>query len=61
MLIVQGLDDKTAPPENGIRMQAEFGERVTLVNLENAGHLMGMEQPRATADAIIQFLRQHPI
>jgi pimeloyl-ACP methyl ester carboxylesterase len=61
MLIVQGLDDKTAPPENGNRMKAEFGDRVTLVNLEHAGHLMGMEQPRATADAIIGFLRQHPI
>ena len=61
MLIVQGLDDKTAPPANGIRMQAEFGDRITLVNLENAGHLMGVEQPEATAAAIIAFLRKHPI
>lgn len=61
MLIVQGLDDKTAPPENGRQMLAEFGDRITLVNLENAGHLMGMEQPQATASAIIAFLRKHPI
>jgi len=61
MLIVQGLDDKTAPPENGIRMQTEFGDRITLVNLENAGHLMGVERPEATAAAIITFLRNHPI
>ncbi len=61
MLIVQGLDDKTAPPENGRQMLAEFPDRITLVNLENAGHLMGMEQPQATAAAIIEFLRKHPI
>lgn len=61
MLIVQGADDRTAPPENGLRMQAEFGSRVTLVNLDHAGHLMGLERPQATADAIIAFLRQHPI
>lgn len=61
MLIVQGLDDKTAPPENGRQMLAEFPDRITLVNLENAGHLMGMEQPQATAAAIIGFLRKHPI
>ena len=61
MLIVQGLDDKTAPPENGRQMLAEFPDRITLVNLENAGHLMGMEQPQATAEAIIEFLRKHPI
>lgn len=61
MLIVQGLDDKTAPPENGRQMQAEFGDRITLVTLENAGHLLGMEQPEATSSAIIAFLRKHPI
>lgn len=61
MLIVQGLDDKTAPPENGIRMQAEFGDRITLINLENAGHVMGIERPEATAAAIIAFLQKHPI
>lgn len=61
MLIVQGLDDKTAPPENGRQMLAEFPDRITLVNLENAGHLMGMEQPQETAEAIIEFLRKHPL
>lgn len=58
MLIVQGLDDKTAPPENGNQMKEEFGARITLVNLENAGHLLGMEQPQATAVAIIAFLQR---
>jgi pimeloyl-ACP methyl ester carboxylesterase len=60
MLIVQGNDDKTAPPENGIRMKQEFGERITLVNLPDAGHLLGMEKPRETVDAILTFLRENP-
>jgi pimeloyl-ACP methyl ester carboxylesterase len=61
MLIIQGVDDKTAPPENGSRMKLEFGERITLVDLEAAGHAMGLEKPRETAAAIVSFLAKHPI
>lgn len=61
MLIIQGLDDKTAPPENGEKMKNEFGERITLVNLSNAGHLMGLEKPEDTALAITTFLRLNSI
>ncbi len=61
MLIVQGMDDKTAPPENGRRMKIEFGERITLVNLQGAGHAMGLEKPQETADAILSFLVKYPI
>ena len=61
MLIVQGVDDKTAPPENGRRMKEEFGDRITLANLKAAGHAMGLEKPEETADAILTFLGKHPI
>ena len=61
MLIVQGEDDKTAPPENGRRMKQEFAERITLVNLKGAGHLMGLEKPKETAAGILSFLAKHPI
>jgi len=61
MLIVQGVDDKTAPPANGRRMKEEFGDRITLVNLQAAGHAMGLEKPEETADAILTFLGKHPI
>lgn len=61
MLIIQGLDDKTAPPENGEQMKKEFGERITLVNLSNAGHLMGLEKPEDTVLTITAFLRQNSI
>ncbi len=61
MLIVQGVGDKTAPPENGSQMKLEFGERITLVALKAAGHAMELEKPRKTAAAIVSFLAKHPI
>lgn len=61
MLIIKGLDDKTAPAENGTRMKADFGERITLINLTDAGHVMGLEKPNETADALLQHLRKYPI
>ena len=61
MLIVQGVDDKTAPPENGHRMKDEFGDRITVIDLEAAGHAMGLEKPEETANAILDFLAKHPI
>ncbi|MEQ8955029.1 MAG: alpha/beta hydrolase, partial [Gammaproteobacteria bacterium] len=36
MLIIQGLDDLTAPPQNGEIMKQRYGDRITLVNLEGA-------------------------
>lgn len=61
MLIVQGLDDKIAPPQNGILMQEQFGERIRIVNLEDVGHLMGLEKPEEVASAVLEFLEAHPI
>ena len=56
MLIVQGLDDKVAPPENDRRMLEEFGDRITLIEIEEAGHVMGLERALETANAIVDFL-----
>jgi pimeloyl-ACP methyl ester carboxylesterase len=59
ILVVQGLEDGVAPPENGRALKAELGERVCLVELENAGHALLCEQPQAVAEAVIAFLRKH--
>ncbi len=61
MLIVQGLDDKVAPPQNGALMKDEFGDRIEVVNLNDAGHLMGLERPAEVSAAIISFLQNHPL
>ncbi len=56
MLIIQGSDDRIAPPENGQILKREFGERVKLINIEKAGHYMHAEQPKPIAKVIISFL-----
>lgn len=58
MLLLQGTEDKIAPPENARRFKQQYGARVTLVEIRNAGHAMLPEQPEAIAEAIVDFLRR---
>ncbi len=56
-LIVQGLDDRMAPPENGRALAASAPPgQVTLVELADAGHALLPEQPDAIARHVIAFL-----
>jgi pimeloyl-ACP methyl ester carboxylesterase len=57
-LILQGADDQIAPPENGVELQKELGERATLVNVPGAAHLLPVEQPEVAASHMIRFIRQ---
>jgi pimeloyl-ACP methyl ester carboxylesterase len=57
-LIVQGAQDQIAPPENGMLLQAELGDRATVVNVSGAGHLLPLEQPTTAASHMIDFIRQ---
>jgi pimeloyl-ACP methyl ester carboxylesterase len=59
LLVIQGLDDRIAPPANGYALKETLGDRVQLVDLADAGHALLPEQPEAIAEAIIAFLRQH--
>lgn len=59
LLVVQGLDDRRAPPGNGRALRDQMGARVRLVEIPQAGHLALLEQPQAVADAVIAFLREH--
>lgn len=56
MLVVQGIDDRMAVLENGQILKRDNGERVKLVNIEKAGHLMVYEKPKQVAKEIISFL-----
>ncbi|MBY8985159.1 MAG: alpha/beta hydrolase [Candidatus Lokiarchaeota archaeon] len=56
ILVIQGLDDKAAVPENGNILKREYSERVKLVDIENAGHFMIYEQPKEVAQEILSFL-----
>jgi len=57
VLIVQGLDDVSAPPGNGQLIKEEVGARATLVNLPGVGHALALENPRKVADAVLGWLK----
>ena len=59
MLIVQGRHDVIAPAENGLSLQEQFPDRATLVWVEDAGHMLPVEQPAAVAEQVVAFLRDH--
>jgi pimeloyl-ACP methyl ester carboxylesterase len=59
VLVVQGLQDVCAVPENGRRYVADLTEAGTdarLVEVEPAGHALLPEQPEAIAAAVLDFL-----
>jgi pimeloyl-ACP methyl ester carboxylesterase len=58
-LVVQGLNDLIAPPENGRLLKQELGDRVSLVEFPGVGHMVSLEEPEKTAIAILSFLRTH--
>ncbi len=56
MLVVQGLADRLAPPENGRALNDEFPRRTRLIELAHAGHALLPERPVAIAEAALAFL-----
>jgi pimeloyl-ACP methyl ester carboxylesterase len=58
ILVVQGLDDRRAPPGNGWALRDQVGDRVRVVDIPRAGHFLVLEQPRAVAEAVTAFLRE---
>jgi pimeloyl-ACP methyl ester carboxylesterase len=61
MLVVQGLQDKIAPPANGRDLKASYPDRVTLVEIDRAGHALLVEHPARIAEETAAFLRRHPL
>jgi pimeloyl-ACP methyl ester carboxylesterase len=59
LLVIQGLQDAVAPPENGRMIKAELGGLVDLLDIDGAGHALLPEQPENIAQAIIAFARKH--
>jgi pimeloyl-ACP methyl ester carboxylesterase len=58
-LAIQGSDDQAAPSENGDLLKEDLGDRVTLVTLKGAGHLMLVTRPQETAKEIVSFLKSY--
>jgi len=57
VLIIQGLQDVIAAPENGRRFQSDHPEQTKIVELDGAGHALVPEQPAAILAALLAFLR----
>ncbi len=56
MLVLQGEDDRIAPVGNGRALEDEFGDRVTVVNIPEAGHMLLVEQSARVAQELVAFV-----
>ena len=56
VLVVQGLEDGIAPPENGRELKALYPDRVTLVEIADAGHALLPEQPALISQTVVAWL-----
>lgn len=56
MLIVQGAQDRAAPPENGRLLKSERRAPTEHVEIVGAGHALLPEQPDAIAAQVVRFL-----
>ena len=57
MLVVQGLEDHIAVPENGRRLAADYPERVRLREIPAAGHGVLFERPQEVIAEVLAFLQ----
>ena len=57
MLVIQGLQDKVAPPGNGRDLKSNYADRVTLVEIDGAGHGVVVEHPARIADEVVTFFK----
>jgi pimeloyl-ACP methyl ester carboxylesterase len=58
ILVVQGLQDQIATPENGRMLKAEAPDRVELVELDGAAHALLPEKPSEIAQEVTSFLNR---
>ena len=56
MLIIQGKNDRIAPPENATILKDKFKDRVQVVMIDSMGHAGLPEQPESISKAILDFL-----
>ena len=57
-LVVQGGRDKVALAENARLLKQDLGDRLTVVEIATAGHMMPVENPDEVSSAVVSFLRR---
>ena len=56
ILVIQGLEDRIAPPESGRRLRAEYPHRVRLVEIDGAAHALLAERfDRVAAEVLAEL------
>ncbi|MDU8884546.1 alpha/beta hydrolase [Yeosuana sp. MJ-SS3] len=61
VLIIQGLDDVVAIPENGRILKKQLGDRAELVEIADAGHFLHLEQPKQVLESIIDYIKKNEL
>jgi len=57
IVVLQASDDAIAPRENALDLKRRLGDRVQIVDIEDAGHAMLPEQPEQIATAVLAALK----
>jgi pimeloyl-ACP methyl ester carboxylesterase len=58
VLVIQGLADAVAPPENGRRYVGDHTDVARLIEIPDAGHALIVEQPELVGRAVLSFLTE---
>jgi pimeloyl-ACP methyl ester carboxylesterase len=56
VLVIQGIEDAVAPPENGRRYVSDHRDVAQLVEIPDAGHALIVEQPELVGESVVSFL-----
>lgn len=56
MLVIQGKEDRCALPQNGYLLKEAYGDRITVIDIDNAAHALLPEQPELIAGIILKYL-----
>lgn len=59
ILVLQGEQDRVAPPENARLLREEFPDRVEVVSIPNAGHALMYDAPETVEREVLRFLNTH--
>jgi pimeloyl-ACP methyl ester carboxylesterase len=60
LLDLQAESDAFRPRETADDLRGEFGARVTVVTIPEAGHALVPEQPQAVVAALLDWMRNLP-
>jgi pimeloyl-ACP methyl ester carboxylesterase len=59
ILAIHGTADKISPIENARATQKQAGNRIRLIEVEGAGHVLFSEHAERVATSIVNFLKEH--